>query len=203
MESNAIDSKVVFLGASGVGKTSIICRGVSNEFDIKMAGTVGASYASKLVKLSDGDVNLQIWDTAGQERYRTLAPMYYRGAAFAVIVFSVTQEESFEEVSRWVDEMTKEIDELPILIVVGNKLDLIDERTVAFDRGEDVAKSIGAVAYCEVSAKTGIGIEELFILIAQESAKKIKSPGRAPKIESTLTPLPEHKKTRKGLFAAC
>jgi small GTP-binding protein len=197
MSDSAIDSKVVFLGASSVGKTCIICRAVSSEFNAKMPGTVGAYYTAKMVDLVDGSINLQLWDTAGQERYRTLAPMYYRGAVLAVLVFSVTLEESLDEVSRWVEEMKEQIDELPGIIVVANKVDLIDERAVTAERGEDVAKAVGAAAYCEVSAKTGCGIEELFVRIAQESFKKIKGPGQAPTIEVTeIAQRSESKKKR-------
>ncbi|KAK8881080.1 hypothetical protein M9Y10_003808 [Tritrichomonas musculus] len=179
-ESKSIDSKIVLLGATSVGKTSIICRAVSDEFDSEMPATIGACYTAKQVQLSDVTVNLQIWDTAGQERFRTLAPMYYRGSVIALLVFSLIEESSLNDVKNWANEMKHQTDEMPKLFVIGNKMDLVDERVITTEQGEEVAKELNAI-YCEVSAKSGRGIEELFVNVAEESAKKLCADSGAPK----------------------
>lgn len=179
-ESKSIDSKIVLLGATSVGKTSIICRAVSDEFDSEMPATIGACYTAKQVQLSDVTVNLQIWDTAGQERFRTLAPMYYRGSVIALLVFSLIEESSLNDVKNWANEMKHQTDEMPKLFVIGNKMDLVDERVITTEQGEEVARELNAI-YCEVSAKSGRGIEELFVNVAEESAKKLCADSGAPK----------------------
>lgn len=179
-EGKTIDSKIVLLGATSVGKTSIICRAVSDEFDQEMPATIGACYTAKQVQLSDVTVNLQIWDTAGQERFRTLAPMYYRGSVIALLVFSLIEESSLNDVRNWASEMKTQTDEMPRLFVIGNKMDLAEERVITTQQGEEVAKELNAI-YCEVSAKSGRGIEELFVNVAEESAKKLCADQGAPK----------------------
>ena len=171
-DSKSLDSKIVLLGATCVGKTSIICRAVSDEFDQEMPSTIGACYTAKTVTVNDTQVNLQIWDTAGQERFRTLAPMYYRGSQIALLVFSLTDESSLNDVKTWANEMKIQTDEMPKLFVIGNKMDLVDERAIPQEKAESVANELGAI-YCEVSAKSGRGIEELFQRVAEESLKKI------------------------------
>jgi small GTP-binding protein len=179
MTSNALDSKIVLLGSASVGKTSIICRAVSDEFDKEMPATIGACYTAKEVVIADTTVTLQIWDTAGQDRFRTLAPMYYRGSVIAILVFSVTEEKSLGDVKDWADEMKEQTDEMPVLFVVGNKADLVDERTVTTDQGDSLAKTLNAL-YFEVSAKSGRGVDELFVRVAEESVKKLQTDPEAP-----------------------
>ncbi|OHS94184.1 Ras-related protein Rab-5A [Tritrichomonas foetus] len=137
-----------------------------------MPATIGAAYTAKQISLSDVSVNLQIWDTAGQERFRSLAPMYYRGSVVALLVFSLIESSSLNDVKNWASEMKLQTDEMPILFVIGNKMDLVDDIQVTTENGEAVAKELGAY-YCEVSAKSGRGIEELFVRVAEESAKKL------------------------------
>ena len=178
----SIDSKIVLLGATSVGKTSIICRAVSDEFDAEMPATIGACYTAKQIELEKLCVNLQIWDTAGQERFRTLAPMYYRGSIVALLVFSLIEESSLNDVKNWAQEMKAQTDEMPTLFVIGNKMDLVEERTVSTEQAEAVAKELNAFYY-EVSAKSGRGIDELFVRVAEESSKKLlkENTGNAPK----------------------
>jgi small GTP-binding protein len=169
---DAIESKIVLLGSASVGKTCIICRAVSDEFDKEMPATIGACYTSKELEIGDVTINLQLWDTAGQERFRTLAPMYYRNAIVALLVFSVIDDHSLQDVRTWAEEMKQQTEEMPILFVVANKIDLVDERRVLPEQGQAVAKELGAF-YSEVSAKSGSGIDELFVRVAEESLKRI------------------------------
>jgi small GTP-binding protein len=163
--------KVVFLGSSNVGKTSIIARGVTHEFDRAIPNTIGVGFTSLTIDTPTGGANLQIWDTAGQERFRTLAPMYYRGANVAILVFAVDDPRSLTDVELWVEEMKAQVEVLPVFYLIGNKMDLVSTRKVATAGGETVAKRIGA-EYMEVSAKAGSGIDELFWQIADDAGKK-------------------------------
>jgi small GTP-binding protein len=192
------DAKIVLLGAASVGKTCIICRAVSNEFDEEMPNTIGACYSAKAVEVGDTTVNLQIWDTAGQERFRTLAPLYYRGSVVAILVFSVVDGPSLNDVRTWAEEMKGQVDEMPTIFVVGNKCDLT-ERQVQTHEGENVANELKAT-YCEVSAKSGTGIDELFLQVAEEVLKKLKGTGGGsasqPNVE--IAPAATTKKPKKG-----
>jgi small GTP-binding protein len=178
MSKECIDSKIVLLGSASVGKTCIICRAVSDEFDKEMPATIGACYTSKELEIGDVTINLQIWDTAGQERFRTLAPMYYRNSIVALLVFSVIDDRSLQDVQTWAEEMKQQTEEMPTLFVVANKIDLVDERRVLPEQGQAIAKELGAT-YAEVSAKSGSGIDELFVNVAEESLKKLTADSTA------------------------
>jgi small GTP-binding protein len=171
--SASIDAKVVFLGSASVGKTSIINRAISDEFDNNVTSTIGASYTSKEVEMAGTTVNLQMWDTAGQERFRTLAPMYYRHAAIALLIFSIVDPPSLIDVRTWSDEMNRQTDDMPTLFVVANKVDLEDERRVQTDEAANLAKELNAF-YSEVSAKSGKGIDELFVRVTEEALNRLK-----------------------------
>jgi small GTP-binding protein len=162
------DVKVVFLGSTSVGKTSIINRAVNKEFDHRCASTVGVAFASHVFHCASGSATLQIWDTAGQEQFRALAPLYYRGGDIAVLVFSVSDAASLRALPDWAAELRSQVSAPPALFVVGNKMDLVLQRTVTAPQGEAVAQGLGA-HYCEVSAKAGTGIDTLFWSIAEEA----------------------------------
>jgi small GTP-binding protein len=184
-QSEPIDAKVVVLGSASVGKTSIICRSVSDEFDQAMPSTIGASYSSKEIEVGGVTINLQIWDTAGQERFRTLAPMYYRNSLVALLVFSITDDRTLQDVKSWAAEMKQQAEKMPTLFVIGNKSDLEDQRRVLAEEGAAIAKELSA-SYVEVSAKTGQGIDELFVSVAEEAATKLhpeqSTPSAAPSV---------------------
>jgi small GTP-binding protein len=199
--SEGLDAKVVLLGAASVGKTCIICRAVSDEFDAEMPNTIGACFTAKEMTIASMTVNLQIWDTAGQERFRTLAPMYYRGSIIALLVYAVNDEPSLQDVRNWAEEMKIQTDEMPVLFVVGNKCDLVDDRAVSTEQGDGVAKELGAF-FSEVSAKSGRGIDELFMRVSEEAVKKLK--GEADNQEPAVSKIdlkddPGPKKKRRKL----
>jgi small GTP-binding protein len=168
----SFEAKIVFLGSSGVGKTCIITRATSDEFSYDMPSTVGASFTSKQVHLDDCTAHLQIWDTAGQERFRTLAPMFYRGASVGVLVFSLTDRQSLPEVRNWANEIQSHVETTPSFLLVGNKLDLKDKREVEGLEGEAMAQELNA-EYYEVSAQTGFGMEDLVHAIATKAYEKV------------------------------
>ncbi|EAY13865.1 small GTP-binding protein, putative [Trichomonas vaginalis G3] len=174
---STIEAKVVLLGATSVGKTCIVTRATSNFFDPEQVSTVGASFSAKTLQIDDTTVTLRIWDTAGQERFRALAPMYYQGSQAAIIVFSLDSTDSFEDANQWVDELGPHFDQMPLLYLVGNKADLVDNRTVKLEEAQERADKMGAL-YFETSAKTGQNIDELFASIAEriKSAEKPVDP---------------------------
>nr|ACJ86121.1 unknown [Medicago truncatula] len=146
--------KLVLLGDSGVGKSCIVLRFVRGQFDPTSKVTVGASFLSQTIALRDSTtVKFEIWDTAGQERYAALAPLYYRGAAVAVIAYDITSPESFSKAQYWVKELQKHGSPDIVMALVGNKADLQGKREVAVEDGMDYAEKNG-MFFIETSAKT-------------------------------------------------
>lgn len=165
-------AKVVLLGAANVGKTCIVSRLTSNTFDPLQQNTVGSSLSQKDFTLKEGAISLRIWDTAGQERYHSIASMYYQSAHCIILVFAVTTEASFNEIDFWVNEIQKHYQTLPPLFLVGNMVDLADNRKVTTERAWDRARELGAT-YVETSALSGEGIDELFDSVASAALKAV------------------------------
>lgn len=152
--------KVVLLGDSSVGKTSIVKRMITNTFSKFQDSTIGASFITKHVETPNETINYEIWDTAGQERYRALAPMYYRGAHCIMLVFDVTRRDSYDAIKKWNNEIEKISQDVILKILVGNKSDLYEKRQIVEREIENYAESVG-VKYYETSAKSGIKIPEI------------------------------------------
>ena len=160
-ESKPREVKVVLLGHQGVGKSSIVLRFVTNNFRQFSESTIGASYMSKLVVVDEKAIKFQIWDTAGQEKYHSLAPMYYRNAAAAVLVYDITKASTFKTLQNWVYELEQRGPKEIALAIVGNKADLSAQREVDDKTARDYAEEIGGV-FLETSAKNNEGIADVF-----------------------------------------
>merc|ERR1712025_718327 len=158
--------KLVFLGEQGVGKTCIINRFVYDSFGRNYQATIGIDFLSKTMYLEDRTVRLQLWDTAGQERFRSLIPSYIRDSTVAVVVYDITNVNSFEQVTRWVEDVRAERGSDVIIVLVGNKTDLADKRHVSIDEGEKKAQELGVSLFIETSAKAGYNVKQLFRRIA-------------------------------------
>lgn len=172
-QANTIEAKIILLGDSAVGKTSILTRILKNTFDEELATTIGATYSYKTVQYQGKDVQMQIWDTAGQERYRCLAPIYYRGTNIVFLVYAVNSRTSFEVVDVWVKSLSDNNADPSLIYLIANKVDL--ERTsdsISMNEGMEKADAIKAIYY-EVSAKTGNGIEDLLKAVAQTYVEKV------------------------------
>uniref|UniRef100_A0A1B6DII9 Uncharacterized protein n=1 Tax=Clastoptera arizonana TaxID=38151 RepID=A0A1B6DII9_9HEMI len=157
-----VEGKVVVLGAQGVGKTSMVVRYIGKMFSHHISPTIGASFFTCKINVEDVRVKLQVWDTAGQERFRSMAPMYYRSANAALLVFDITQYFTFTSIKSWIKELQRNVEEPLVLCVVGNKIDLENQRKVSRDEALEYTSSIGGTYY-EVSALNDQGIEEVFL----------------------------------------
>ena len=165
MIGRGISLKVVFLGDTAVGKSCLAVRFVRNEFFEFQEPTIGAAFLGKNINLNDKRYKFEIWDTAGQERYRSLAPMYYRGAKAAVIVYDITDEDTFKGAKTWVSEIQKKSENCLILLV-GNKVDLTMNRKVDIHMVKEYVESNNLI-YMESSAKTGLNVDKIFTTIAE------------------------------------
>lgn len=157
--------KLVLLGESAVGKSSLVLRFVKGQFHEYQESTIGAAFLTQTVCLDDATVKFEIWDTAGQERYHSLAPMYYRGAQVAIVVYDITNQESFARAKTWVKELQRQASPDIVISLAGNKIDLADKRTVEVAEAQAYAEENGLL-YMETSAKTAQNVEELFKAIA-------------------------------------
>lgn len=167
------DFKIIFVGDTSVGKTSIIMRYQHNVFTSEFQSTVGAAFVTKQILSEHGKANLNIWDTAGQERYKSLVPMYSRGATAAIIVYDVTEHESFLSVPTWLEQLSSDLPQDCVVFLVGNKTDLAPD----YDRSEayDFAQTHHVKLYF-VSALSGNGINELFNdIVSSIPPKKYKA----------------------------
>ncbi|XP_020340891.1 ras-related protein Rab-6A isoform X4 [Oncorhynchus tshawytscha] len=157
--------KLVFLGEQSVGKTSLITRFMYDSFDNTYQATIGIDFLSKTMYLEDRTIRLQLWDTAGQERFRSLIPSYIRDSAAAVVVYDITNVNSFQQTTKWIDDVRTERGSDVIIMLVGNKTDLADKRQITTEEGEQRAKELN-VLFIETSAKTGYNIKQLFRRVA-------------------------------------
>merc|ERR550532_1960276 len=132
--------KLVFLGEQAVGKTSVIQRFMYDTFDNNYTATIGIDFLSKTMYLEDRTVRLQLWDTAGQERFRSLIPSYIRDSSVAVVVYDVSNRTSFLNTARWIEEVRSERGSDVIVMLVGNKTDLVDKRQVSIEEGDAKAR---------------------------------------------------------------
>ena len=156
--------KVVLVGESGVGKTSIISQFVSNKFDPHRETSLSAQFVSKTMDFPDlgKQLKFDIWDTVGQEKYRSLAKIFYKDARVIVFVYDITTDYSFNELKNyWYEETKANSDGTPILAVVGNKVDLYKDQKVSNNDGKEFAEKIGAI-FQTTSASSNSGITQLF-----------------------------------------
>ena len=163
--------KLILLGDSRVGKSSVVIRFVKGEFDQYKFPTIGATFLTQKVAVDNVETKFEIWDTAGQEKYRALAPLYYRGSSAALCVYDITNQESFENVKKWVNEVQENEGKHVVIAIAGNKVDLEANRQVLKTDGLEYAKENNFIFY-ETSAKTGKNVQRIYFEIAREVAKR-------------------------------
>jgi len=162
--------KLVLLGESAVGKSSLVLRFVKGQFHEYQESTIGAAFLTQTVCFDDTTVKFEIWDTAGQERYHSLAPMYYRGSQAAIVVYDITNPESFTRAKNWVKELHRQASANIVIALSGNKADLGNKRMVEYDEAQAYSEENGLL-FMETSAKTAMNVNELFLAIAKKLPK--------------------------------
>ena len=158
--------KLVLLGESSVGKSSILLRFARGEFDKYSESTIGAAYSAYKIQVKDDTfIKFDIWDTAGQEKYRSLSPMYCRGASIGIVVYDITNSDSLYMAKYWVQQLKQSDSPDMIIAIVGNKSDMEQDREITTIEVAEYAKNEGLIFY-EASALTGTNIKELFLELA-------------------------------------
>jgi len=168
-----LNYKLVLLGDAAVGKSSSVERFVKNEFFEFQQPTIGAAFLTQTVQLDDYIVKFEIWDTAGQERYRSLAPMYYRGAAAALVVYDITDADSFAGAKTWIEELQRQGSADIVIGLAGNKCDRSAKRAVSQEDARAYAQDNGCIFF-ETSAKTGENVAAVFQAIAKKLPKNVQ-----------------------------
>lgn len=194
--------KVVIVGDSGVGKSTMLIRFVDEKFVSDYNATIGVDYRIKTVRVQqDGHrkvVKLSIWDSAGQEQYNSIAQSYYRGSQGILVLYDTTSRESFENLQNWLDRIYSDAGESVIRIMIGTKSDLVDQRKVSTDEAEHFAKERGII-FLETSSKNGENVERAFVSLTQEMLSTVAATTfhtRPPAAVNTTPPTPEKRAKR-------
>ena len=159
--------KIIVIGDSGVGKSCLTNRATTNLFEDTYSATVGFEFLSFNVKINEKVVKLQIWDTCGQELYRSLITNFYRNSSLAIIVYAINSKDSFENIEMWLRELRTHSNPDAKVFLIGNKIDLENERKITREQGENFAKTNKLHLFLESSAKTGFNAKKVFIKAAK------------------------------------
>lgn len=165
--------KLLLIGDSGVGKTSILFKFSEDTFSPAFISTIGIDFKIRTIEVDGKKIKLQVWDTAGQERFRTITTAYYRGAMGIMLVYDVSNLKSFENISNWIRNIEIHATQDVELMILGNKCDISDKRQVSKERGEQLALQ-HSIKFFETSAKAAINIEEAFVTLARDIKLKME-----------------------------
>lgn len=162
-EESNICFKIIVIGDSGVGKSCLSKRLIDEKFDSNYYATIGFEFLSINVKINNEIIKLQVWDTCGQEIYRSLIAGFYRNSSMAIIVYSIDNYESFENINLWINNLKSNSSPDVKLILIGNKSDIDNNRQVSYKEGLELKEKHGFEFFLECSAKTGINAKEVFL----------------------------------------
>lgn len=166
--------KLLIIGDSGVGKSCLLLRFADDTYTESYISTIGVDFKIKTIELEGKTIKLQIWDTAGQERFRTITSSYYRGAHGIIIVYDVTDRESFDNVKQWMNEIDRYACEKVNTLLVGNKCDMESKRQVSYEEGQQFADEYG-MPFLETSAKNATNVEKAFITMAGKIRSRMQT----------------------------
>jgi len=166
--------KLLLIGDSGVGKSCLLLRFADDTYTESYISTIGVDFKIRTVELDGKTIKLQIWDTAGQERFRTITSSYYRGAHGIIIVYDITDVESFNNVRQWLFEIDRFASENVNKLLVGNKSDLVNKRVVTTETSKEFANSLD-IPFLETSAKNATNVEEAFLTMAAQIKTRMAS----------------------------
>ena len=159
--------KVLMLGNSNVGKSSLFLRFVDDIWNDTFVPTIGVDFKIKTIEIDQKKVKMQIWDTAGQERFKNIISSYYRGANGILLIYDVTEKESFKSLSNWLIEIEKNGNKNVLKVLIGNKSDLEDKRVISFNQGKEFSDMYG-LKFIETSAKKNLNVNEAFESLGRE-----------------------------------
>jgi small GTP-binding protein len=164
--------KYIIIGDAAVGKSNLLLRYAHGQFKPEYQLTIGVEFGAKNVEIRNKLYRIQIWDTAGQENFRSITRAYYKNSVCAMVVYDITSLDSFHHVQNWIEDIRNQSPKTVLIILIGNKIDLEEKRVVSYDEGSEFAIRNGII-FAETSAKTGDGIEEIFLKSAKEIAKNM------------------------------
>ncbi len=184
--------KILILGDSGVGKSSLLLRYTKNQFSSDIRSTIGVEFGVKYLEIENLKLKIQIWDTAGMERYRSLTSSYYKGAKGVIVVYDVCRKNTFENIDKWINDFKSKADEDAVILLIGNKNDLIEQREV--NTQEAISKSERIkLAFMETSAKKNENVHKAFFTLCNEIIKIYKE-----KNSEIINDIEENKKKNNG-----
>lgn len=188
--------KILIIGNSSVGKSNILLRYTDNIFNDSFLPTIGVDFKIKNITVDNQKIKLNIWDTAGQERFQTITSTYYKGSHGIVLVYDITDKESFNNINNWVSEVKKNAGSGVVMLLVGNKSDLESDRVVTSKEGQDFANMLG-INFLETSAKTDSNIKETFNVLAKNIHEQLPDSQRFDERMVNQTTI-RQKKQKKG-----